>query len=472
MRLLKYAVYICFLLVVIMLAATSLLDALTGREGLSAAVYGSWAFAAVWAVLALLAVAYLIRCKIWQRPAVALLHAALIIILLGGLATRISGERGTLHIRSERPVNLFLTAENDVRVMPFDVQLDSFFVSYYPGTNAPSDYTTRVKIVDGGKRFSGTASMNRPLAHRGYRLYQADYDRDLRGSVLLVAHDELGVGITYAGYILLLAAIIAYPFDKKGRFRQLLNARKADPARKRKARRRAIVVTGLTVTAAAWLTLTIILARHTIVLHRPPLADGVEAMRALAWASLSLSLLLFRRNAMILVAGLVAAALALLTAALTGGGSSSMPLIPVLRSPLLTVHVAVIIAAYALLLFIFFNSAAGVALTLMKKDNDLKIRQLRLTSETLLFPALFLLAIGIFLGAVWANISWGRYWGWDAKETWALITLMVYALPVHRRVAWFDADKHFNLYCAAAFLAVLMTYFGANYFLAGLHSYA
>ena len=91
----------------------------------------------------------------------------------------------------------------------------------------------------------------------------------------------------------------------------------------------------------------------------------------------------------------------------------------------------------------------------------------------MLYPALFLLTAGIFIGAVWANVSWGRYWGWDPKEVWALITMLVYALPLHAAsLPWFRKSRFFHIYTIAAFLSVLITYFGVNFFLEGMHSYA
>jgi ABC-type transport system involved in cytochrome c biogenesis permease subunit len=91
----------------------------------------------------------------------------------------------------------------------------------------------------------------------------------------------------------------------------------------------------------------------------------------------------------------------------------------------------------------------------------------------LLYPAVFLLTVGIFIGAVWANVSWGRYWGWDPKEVWALITMLIYALAIHvQSLKWFRKPIHFHLFCVVAFLSVLMTYFGVNFVLGGLHSYA
>ncbi len=102
-----------------------------------------------------------------------------------------------------------------------------------------------------------------------------------------------------------------------------------------------------------------------------------------------------------------------------------------------------------------------------------KSEKLRDLSTVLLYPAVFLLTFGIFLGAVWANISWGNYWAWDPKETWALITLLIYSVPLHQKSLGFLRNpKAFHLYCMLAFLSVLVTYFGVNMILGGMHSYA
>ena len=96
-----------------------------------------------------------------------------------------------------------------------------------------------------------------------------------------------------------------------------------------------------------------------------------------------------------------------------------------------------------------------------------------LLGRLLLYPAVFFLGAGIFLGAVWANVSWGSYWSWDPKEVWALVTFMVYALGFHTRsLPWLARPRHFHLFSVLAFLTVLMTYFGVNFFLGGMHSYA
>ena len=128
-----------------------------------------------------------------------------------------------------------------------------------------------------------------------------------------------------------------------------------------------------------------------------------------------------------------------------GKYSSANHPLPVLNSWLLPVHVSTIIMAYLLLFVAIFVRA-------------------------MLYLALAFLGYGIFIGAIWANVSWGNYWSWDPKETWALITFMVYAVPAHK--SFHLSDRSFRLYMALAFLTILMTYFGVNYLLGGMHSYA
>ena len=100
-------------------------------------------------------------------------------------------------------------------------------------------------------------------------------------------------------------------------------------------------------------------------------------------------------------------------------------------------------------------------------------QQLTLLSQLFLYPAMTTLGLGIFIGAIWANISWGNYWSWDPKETWALITFMVYAVLLHpHSLPSLQRPRIYHLYCLCAFLTLLMTYFGVNYFLGGMHSYA
>lgn len=144
------------------------------------------------------------------------------------------------------------------------------------------------------------------------------------------------------------------------------------------------------------------------------------------------------------------------------------PLLPVLRSPFFSFHIATIVTAYALLLAIMI---VGIIAIIKPKDKN-HLERLKMLSQSMLYPAVALLAIGIFIGAVWANVSWGNYWSWDPKEVWALITLLIYAAPLHEKL-WksFQNPRFFHVYCILAFLSVLFTYFGVNLLLGGIHAY-
>ena len=196
-----------------------------------------------------------------------------------------------------------------------------------------------------------------------------------------------------------------------------------------------------------------------------PLSNGYETMLFMAWVLLVLTIVLFRKFRFFLWIGPLAACCCLLVAMMTGSGSQITPLIPVLQSPLLSVHVMTVMCAYALFAL---QMMLGVY-----SFRTSKLERITALSQLLLYPAIFLLTIGIFLGAVWANVSWGNYWSWDPKESWALITLMVYAIPLHKAsIGVFNKPRFYHIYMISAFLAVLITYFGVNFVLGGMHSYA
>ena len=210
-----------------------------------------------------------------------------------------------------------------------------------------------------------------------------------------------------------------------------------------------------------------------------PVSNGYETMLFMAWALLVMTVVLFRKVRIIIVLGPLAALCCLLVAMMAGSGSEITPLMPVLQSPLLSLHVMTVMSAYALFALQMFIGLYALFLTIkFKNDSSLftlhsSLSRLTALSQLLLYPAVFLLAIGIFLGAVWANVSWGNYWSWDPKESWALITLMVYAVPLHKAsVGIFRKPRFYHIYMVAAFFAVLITYFGVNYLLGGMHSYA
>lgn len=141
-------------------------------------------------------------------------------------------------------------------------------------------------------------------------------------------------------------------------------------------------------------------------------------------------------------------------------------LMPVLRSPLLWIHVSTVIVSYAIFALVAICGILGLA---SKTHRE----RLMMVNHAALYPAVFLLAFSIIIGSLWANISWGNYWSWDPKETWALITLVVYAVALHGKyLKPFQKPVIFHAYCIIAFLSVLITYFGVNFLLGGMHAYA
>ena len=199
---------------------------------------------------------------------------------------------------------------------------------------------------------------------------------------------------------------------------------------------------------------------------RIPLSNGYETMQFLALCVLVLAFVLRRRFVFVIPFGFLLSGFTLLVSYLGQMNPQITPLMPVLISPWLSAHVSCIMVSYALLAFTWLNGWLGLFV-------GREAERLMLFSRLLLYPAVFFLGAGIFMGAVWANVSLGRYWAWDPKEVWALITFMVYALPFHAEsLRCFRRPKFFHLYMLLAFLTVLMTYFGVNYFLGGMHSYA
>jgi cytochrome c-type biogenesis protein CcsB len=223
---------------------------------------------------------------------------------------------------------------------------------------------------------------------------------------------------------------------------------------------------------------TIGLGLRWYVAGHAPLSNGYEALTYISWATVLAGLVFVRHSPMTLSVTSILSFLILFVAHLSWMDPQITNLVPVLRSYWLIIHVATITASYGFLsmgaLMAFINL---VLMILANKKNKeylhLHIREFTHTIEMTLTIGLYLLTIGVFLGAVWANESWGRYWGWDPKETWALITVLVYAFILHMRVIpGLKGIYSFNLASLLGVGSVIMTYFGVNYYLSGLHSYA
>ena len=726
------------------LVAATCAEKLWGTGWVAGHVYGSPWFVACWTLMALAAMAYLCRRRLQRRRAVFLLHVSFAVILLGALATHVWGVQGSVHLRRGWVVHSFTAPDGVQLTFPFQLSLDEFQVRYYPGTSAPMDFVSRIRLIADGTSRQGEVSMNRVYRYGSYRFYQSRYDSDGQGTVLSVSRDPLGIGITYTGYALLLLSFLLFFFDRRSTFWQQLhglsparvggvvcfllctqtvgaqqgmprvlprhtaaclgelyvyyNGRicplqtlakdftvklcgkpsyrglsaeqvftgwffyyddwKQEPCIRIKSRdvcrllgiegnyarlqdfadaqgykldagrlsavdatkvrgvgeanekfslvsaaaagslwklfphrltadtcraivprlewlsladrlpqdlsqdeavfvrncmnyvaeqvarkeyaeverlagkiRRyqqreaegglasslrwhaercynrvndslplavAFVVLGLlsfmycvrrlmhgqrpgrrvslvllVLLGAGGLWLCGVMVLRGVVSGHVPMANGHETMQLLALCAVVLTLVGYRRFALALPCGFLVGGLALMVSMLGERNPQVTPLMPVLASPLLSVHVALIMIAYALLAFVMLNGVAALVLAASRSDCSREVERLQAVSRLLLYPAVFLLAAGIFVGAVWANVSWGRYWGWDPKEVWALVTLLVYALALHPvSLPRFRRPVFFHLYSVAAFLCVLVTYFGVNFLLGGMHSYA
>lgn len=703
--------------ILIVLTAATVVEKYCGTPFVVRHVYGAAWFAVLWGVLAAASAAYVVRRRLWRRPATLLLHAALLVILLGAGVTRMFGRQGTIHLRRGEEQCSFTDSDGAECRLPFGVRLEEFRVEYYPGTQAPMDYVSRLVVRDGQGEVSGEAAMNRIFTYAGYRFYQSGYDPDGEGATLRVSCDPWGIGISYTGYALLLAAMAGFFFDRRSRFRQLLRgaafcfllaagcgtARAAealpptlpretaaelgrlhvcygdricpfstlardftaklcgkrryrgctpeqvaagwlfryddwkrepmiriksaemrrrlgiegryarltdfggalgagrdlgdadekfnlvsmlcggsllrifpyvDPAdgmlrwaspiddlprdlpheqrlfirrtmdylnelaaagdyaamtevlRKIRAYQEKVggealpsaarfeaealydrlegslpLAIGLLLAGAAgyvyacrrmmrgrawsrgagrtmdallaagFAAVGLLLTLRGYAAGHWPLSNGFETMQFMAWCSLGLTLAARRKFPLLRPFGCLIAGLALSVATMGESNPQITPLMPVLASPLLCIHVVLVMAAYSLLAFAMLNGATGTVLALRRHAAEAE--RLARAGRLLLYPAVFLLAAGIFTGAVWANVSWGRYWGWDPKEVWALVTLLVYAAALHTEsLPRFRRPLFFHAFCVAAFLTVLVTYFGVNFLLGGMHSYA
>ena len=729
-------------LMVLMLAVVTCVEKMQGTPVVMAYIYGSPWFIALWVALAVAGIGYLLRRKL--RNGVWLLHGAFILILIGALVTHLFGLQGSIHLRqgASEEVSAFTDADGKEHALPFGLRLKEFVLEYYPGTVAPMDFVSTFTIADKGDVREGRVSMNHIFRYRHYRFYQSGYDTDGQGTTLSVSYDPWGIGLTYAGYALLLLSFIVYFLDPQSAFRRLLGhpllrkplaaialltacvysqaadvprtlpretaesfghlyiyyndrvcplqtvakdftvkltgkptykgltpeqvltgwffyydswkeepciriknkavqhlldidgkmARLADfasvegykldadrlsamegkdqraveeanekfslvsgvatgslwriypfrmeadtagrgerlawysladrlphtmphelgvfvrgsmnyvaeqVARKEfsavdalllKIRRYqeremgdlapsvfrirserlynrlnnslplaiAAVTLGLlslgyycrrlmqgrtsdrrvdtlllTLLGIGLLYLAGLMALRGFVSGHVPLSNGHETMQGLAVCAAALTLCLHRRLPMAIPFGYLVCGLALMVSMMGESNPQVTNLLPVLVSPLLSIHVAVIMIAYALLAFVMLNGVAALMLATSRRNCRTEIERLQVISRLMLYPAVFLLAAGIFIGAIWANVSWGRYWGWDPKEVWALITMLAYALMLHpASLPAFRRPVFFHAYAILAFFSVLITYFGVNFLLGGLHGYA
>lgn len=748
MKSLKRTAFSLLGILLLILTIATILEKIYGTDFVNEYIYSSVPFVILWGVTAITSLLYIIKSKLHRQPVIFLLHLSLLFILAGAFTTWIYGEQGTMRVRQGEQQTSFTDSKGISHQLPFSITLNQFEIIYYKGTLAPMDFISHISVADKDchRQIQGKVSMNHIFSYQHYRFYQSGYSEDNEGSVFSVSHDPYGIGITYAGYTLLLLSTVFFFFSPQSRFRQLLKSPllhrsltvilllfafslnsnflkanstspkvlprevaehfgdlyilynnricplqtfardftvklygsssykgltpeevltgwlfyydswknepiiriKSNEARKlleiegnyarlkdyistineyklekmmnhirsgeqvtdkrgieeadekfniinlvctgammkifpcrniagktlewysqsdqlpqdmdndkwvfirksmsyvnemivmkkyndaclllekikkyqqkecdgllpadnkfkaekiynqfdysksvamaciciglicfiyychcmasqKRTSRKAIIILNILL----WIVFTYLSAAICLrgyVSNHLPLSNGFETMQFMAWCTLLLTFLLQRKFAMLLPFGFLLCGLTLMVSMLGESNPQITQLMPVLQSPLLSIHVVVIMIAYSLLAFIMLNGVTAVILHQSQKECKEQIERLQIISQIILYPAIFLLAIGIFIGAVWANVSWGRYWGWDPKEVWALITMLVYALALHpRSLPWFHRTMFFHVFCITAFITVLITYFGVNFLLGGMHSYA
>jgi ABC-type transport system involved in cytochrome c biogenesis permease subunit len=497
--------------IVTVLVVATILENLFGSPFAIENIYHSPWFIALWALLAVTATAYILRTQ--RRVSLILLHASFVVVLLGAFVSFLTSKRGDMAIsQGGVPASMFETSDGTLQKMPFRMQLADVDTKY-SDNGTVSGYSVSI-MADG---ILHTLSLNTPVKINGYQFCIKGVDEE--GVSLLVAYDPYGRPISYLGYAMVFLSFLMLFFDRQSGFKALLqqvkgesgnvkvagkreqrksllllcragagsSARSAVKAEngKRKARfalafcsecsrgsSTRSVVKGesgkLVSTSFYLLVLSVFLCILWYGRGVFSAASGAEALLLLAVVLTLLAVVLRRVGQFVLLSRLlvVVAAMFFVVAALGLDGDSDVQ--PILRTPLLSIHVTTIIIAYALLAC----TAVNAVIALCRKDAK-KGAQQALLGRLLLYPATMLLATGIFIGAVWANLSWGRYWGWDPKEVWALITLLVCSMGFHSHsLRFISKPVAFHIFCIVAFLAVLFTYFGVSYLLGGLHSYA
>ena len=453
-------------LVAVLVAAT-LLENICGSPFAVEHIYHSWWFIALWVVTAVAAMVYIMRAS--RRATLVLLHASLVVVLLGAFASFLTSKRGDMAISEDGvPASMFETSDGRLERLPFRLQLVSVDTVCFA-----TGYKAHILADDKKQLTQHTVALNAPVKLGDYQLcIKGVHDGNV---LLLVSYDPAGRIISYVGYAMVFISFLMLFFDRRSGFHALLLQikgveRKGESGKVPVKKERDAWSLGI-LARRMWVALPVSFLFLCVLWYGRgvfPAANGAEALMLLVLFVMLLAVALGRNKRFVLLSRLlvVVAAMFFVVAALGLNDNSDVQ--PILRTPLLGIHVTTIIMAYALLAC----TAVNAVIALCTKDEKRRALQ-ALLGRLLLYPATMLLAGGIFIGAVWANLSWGRYWGWDPKEVWALVTLLVCSIGFHSHsLRFISRPVAFHIFCIAAFLAVLFTFFGVNYLLGGLHSYA
>ena len=449
------------MLVAVLIAAT-LIENIYGSSFAIDGIYHSTWFIAVWALLAVTSMAYILCVS--KRRSLILLHASLVLVLLGAFVSFMTSKRGDMVVAQDAvPASMFEMADGTLEKLPFRLQLASVDTVCVNGGETPSDYVVRV-VADGkAVQAEYVISLNAPAKIDGYQFCIKGVQEE--GVSLLVSYDPLGRMVSYLGYAMVFISFLLLSFDRKSGFNALLYKLKVKGVRHKVEEK---YWNGWGEMWGVLLCVPMLLCVLWCERGVFPATNGIEALMLLAVFVTLFAVALRRTKHLALLKRVLPVVAIIIFAVAAWNFDVDVDVQPILRTPLLGIHVTTVIMAYALLAVIAVN---GI-MALCTKDEKRKAQQ-ALLGRLLLYPATMLLAGGIFIGAVWANLSWGRYWGWDPKEVWALVTLLVCSVGFHSHsLRFISKPVVFHIFCIVAFMAVLFTFFGVNYLLGGLHSYA
>ena len=446
-------------LLVLILVCATMLEKLYGTPFALSNIYHSEWFIALWALLAVSAMAYTLRAS--RRFTLIMLHASFVVILLGAFLSFLTSQHGSILLAKEAvPASMFTADNGKLEKLPFSLQLADIDTIYRNNSTLPCDYKASVIVNNRKESQELTVSLNNPIKREGYSLCIKGVQEGHLS--LLVAHDSVGLYTSYIGYAMMFFSFIALLLDKQSMFCHLLRQLQPTPKTKKgKENIQRSVFAGKLGQMLAIPFIMLCFAWYKRGMF--PVTNGAESLFLLAFAMTMLAVF-FKMKKIRRTLIIVACLLAFATSFCFEWNSSVQP---ILRSPLLGIHVTTIIIAYALICCTAIN-----AIIALLCKNEERMKSLALVGHALLYPATILLATGIFIGAIWANISWGRYWGWDPKEVWALATLLVCSFTFHTHSLPFMAKpRFFHIYCIAIALMMLFTYLGVSFLLGGMHSY-
>lgn len=225
MKLIKILFIWIFVGLVGLLGYATFVEQAHGPLFVAESIYHTWWFFALWACLAVLSVIIITQQKLWKHTAVFMLHMSFLVILAGAAVTFITGNEGIVHLRKGIPDNEYIVnGTGQIKRLPFKkIELESFHIDYYPGTQAPQDFISQVNFYpEGGQKQTATISMNNIFQYQGYRFYQSSFDPDQQGTVLSVSYDPWGTPLTYFGYCMLAFSMFLVLFNRNEEFRRLL----------------------------------------------------------------------------------------------------------------------------------------------------------------------------------------------------------------------------------------------------------